>query len=143
MQTSRWNATELISLRSRQWRSVTSLYFRNIMRCPMGQLLAILRGTVHHDATIPVSFIDRNVAEILCTKNRAPSFISFLGAMGAKVIPDFKPEAESSERGRNRNSTSSNRTAFLLRWHKELQNLSFPGLRAVYHSSRRDWFDVS
>jgi hypothetical protein len=80
-----------------------------------GQLIAILRGAVHHDATISVSFIDRNVAEILCTKNRAPSFISFLGAMGAKVVPDFKTEAESSERGRNRNSTTSNHTTCLLR----------------------------
>jgi hypothetical protein len=41
--------------------------------------------------------------------------------MSAKVITDFKPEAESSERGRNRNSTTSNRTACLLRWQKELQ----------------------
>jgi hypothetical protein len=104
-----------------QWRSVTSLYFRNIMRCPVGQLRAILRGAVHHDAAIAVSFIGRNVVEILCTKNRASSLINFLEAMSAKVMPDFKPEAESSERGRNGHSTTSNRTACLLRWRKELK----------------------
>jgi hypothetical protein len=103
-----------------QWRSVTPLYFRNIMRCPVGQLRAIIRGAVHHDAAIAVSFIGRNVAEILCTKNRAPSLIRFLEAMSAKVMPDFKPEAESPERG-SRNNTTSNRTACLLRWGKEIK----------------------
>jgi hypothetical protein len=116
-----------------QWRSVTPIYFRNIMRCPVGQLRAIIRSAVHHDAAIAVSFIGRNVAEILCTRNRGPSLIRFLEAMSAKVIPDFKPEAESAERG-SRNNPASNRTACILRWEKEIKTC--PARARLWYTTR-------
>jgi hypothetical protein len=100
------------------WRGVTAVYFRNLQRCPVGQLRAIIRSAVHQDAAIGISFIGRNVAEILCTKNRVPSLTRFLEAMGAKPMLDYRPDTDGTT-GRG-SMHEGNLSACIGRWKREL-----------------------
>jgi hypothetical protein len=102
------------------WRGMTAVYFRNLNRCPVGQLRAIIRSAVHRDAAIGLSFIGRNVAEILCARNRTTDLTQFLESMGAKPMPDYRPDVENTAVGRGTDQ-AGNRNACLARWGRELE----------------------
>jgi hypothetical protein len=102
------------------WRGVTAVYLRNLNRCPVGQLRAIIGSAVHRDAAIAVSFIGQNVAEILCARNRIPSLKNFMATMGAVVIEDYRPEAETTGQSRRGVDHDGNRKACIARWQREL-----------------------
>jgi hypothetical protein len=61
-----------------RWRSIKAVYFRNLRRCPIGKLRAIIRTAVHQDAANSISLLGRNVMEIFCTRNRVTIFSRFL-----------------------------------------------------------------
>jgi hypothetical protein len=102
-----------------RWRGITAVYFRNIRRCPIGKLRAIIRTAVHQDAAIAISFLGRNVVEILCTRNRETPLSRFLESMGAQAMPDFRPEAEAIQPKGSEKAHEGNLHACRTRWARE------------------------